>query len=202
MTLLFWVFFPICLFVHLTLTIWRELIIYSYRYWKKQRITFKELLPWSQSRSTRRPVRVLPLQPVWIIGQVTALVDIITNVIKAHFPTLSYGSSSSLPPEINHKFTPQLPWRNCLQLQLSYQIIDRFLLGSTISDFMCFVGKDLCWSSFLLLSLALPCRVAGNTVILFSLSVFIHTGLLSVGWGPPFSAGQCTLYLQTDCSFR
>lgn len=95
-------------------------------------------------------------------AQVRGLVGIITNVIKAHFPTLSYGSPSSLPPEINHKFTPQLPWRNCLQLQLPYQIIDRILLGPTISDFMCFVGKDLYRSSFQLLSLGLACRVAGT----------------------------------------
>lgn len=102
-------------------------------------------------------------------------------MIKAHFPTLSYGSSSSLPPEINHKFTPQLPWRNCLQLQLPYQIIDRILLGFTISDFMCFVGKDRYWSSFLLLSLGLSCRVAGTQRFFFPSSVFIHTGLVSEG---------------------
>lgn len=124
-------------------------------------------------------------------AQVRGLVGIITNVIKAHFPTLSYGSPSSLPPEINHKFTPQLPWRNCLQLQLPYQIIDRILLGPTISDFMCFVGKDLYRSSFQLLSLGLACRVAGTQRFFFSSSVFIHTGLLSEGsahLSPPVSA--------------
>lgn len=81
-------------------------------------------------------------------AQVRGLVGIITNVIKAHFPTLSYGFSSSLPPEINHKFSPRLSWRNRVRLQRPYQIIDRILLRSTVSGFVCFAGTDLCWFAF------------------------------------------------------
>lgn len=99
-------------------------------------------------------------------------------MIKAHFPTLSYGFSSSLPPEINHKFSPQLPWRNCVWLQRPYQIIDRILLRSTVSGFVCFAGTDLCWFA-VEFRFILPCH--RNTAILLPSSVFIHTGLLSEG---------------------
>lgn len=102
-------------------------------------------------------------------------------MIKAHFPTLSYGLSSSLPPEINHKFTPQLPWRNCVRLQLPYQIIDRILF--TVYSFrfcvFCGSGSVLVFSFPVEFRFALPCH--RNTAIPFPSSVFIHTRLPSEG---------------------